>query len=143
MQKKLQDRLSSLLQDLRSIDDRELRFELLIEYAERFSEVPTSIAKRPFLEKNKVPACESDAYAFSSKNEDNTINVYYAVENPQGISAKALAVILSEIINGSHPEEIEAIDEQIVHDIFGKTISMGKGQGLMGMVRLTKELCKE
>ena len=138
----LKDRISALLNDLRAIDDRELRFELLIEYAERFVEVPEAIAKRPFTEKNKVPACESDAYAFAVKDSQNLLHVYYAVENPQGISAKALAVILADIINGSKVEELIALDEQIVHDIFGKTISMGKGQGLMGMIRLTKDLCR-
>ena len=142
MPKPLHERLNSLLNDLRAIDDRELRFELLIEYAERFVEVPNTLATRPFLAKNKVPACESDAYAFATKNNDGSLQVFFAVENPQGISAKALAVILSDLIDSSTKEELEALNEQIVHDIFGKTISMGKGQGLMGMVRLTKELCK-
>lgn len=141
MHQPLKLRLDALLKELKSIDDRELRFELLIEYAERFQEVPATIASRPFAAINKVPACESDAYAFAVKNADDTIRVYFAVENPQGISAKALAVILSETIDGSTVDEVSVIDEQIVHEIFGKTISMGKGQGLMGMVRLTKNLC--
>ena len=61
MSQNLQQRTSSLLEDLRAIDDKELRFELLIEYAERFKEVPSHIASRPFDPRNKVPACESDA----------------------------------------------------------------------------------
>jgi cysteine desulfuration protein SufE len=139
----LDSRIKNLLHDLKAIDDRELRFELLIEYADRFVEVPKTTATRPFAKHNKVPACESDAYAFVSKNEDGSIQVNFAVENPQGISAKALAVILSETLNGTFPQEVEILDEQIVHEIFGRTISMGKGQGLMGMVRLTKELCRQ
>ena len=139
----LNSRIETLLNDLKAIDDRELRFDLLIEYADRFIEVPASVANRPFAQQNKVPACESDAYAFVSKNEDNSIRVNFAVENPQGISAKALAVILSETLNGCLPQEVEVLDEQIVHEIFGRTISMGKGQGLMGMVHLTKELCRQ
>jgi len=138
----LETRIQSLLSDLKAIDDRELRFDLLIEYADRFVEVPASTATRPFDAINKVPACESDAYAFVSKDETGRIEANFAVENPQGISAKALAVILSETLNGCLDSEIQALDEQIVHEIFGRTISMGKGQGLMGMVRLTKELCK-
>lgn len=143
MSQNLQQRADSLLEDLRAIDDRELRFELLIEYAERFKEVPTYIASRPFDPVNKVPACESDAYAFVVKNNQGLIQCHFAVENPQGISAKALATILGDLVNGSRPEELQLLDEQMVHEIFGKTISMGKGQGLMGMIRLVKELVYE
>lgn len=138
----LETRMQSLLGDLKAIDDRELRFDLLIEYAERFVEIPTNVANRPFAAINKVPACESDAYAFVSKDRNSRIQANFAVENPQGISAKALAVILSETLNGCLASEVETLDEQIVHEIFGRTISMGKGQGLMGMVRLVKELSR-
>ena len=132
--------IESLLEELRAIDDRELRFDLLIEFADRFVEVPSTIATRPFAEENKAPACESEAYVWALKNTDSTVKLYFAVENPQGISAKALAVILDETLSGRTAEEVKKINESIVYDIFGKSISMGKGQGLMGMIRLAKFL---
>ena len=112
----------------------------MIEFADRFHEVDPSVAARPFFEANKAPACESEAYCFATKNPDGTIKLHYAVENPQGISAKALAVILDENLSGKLPSEVAAISEEIVYDIFGRGVSMGKGQGLMGMVKLTKFL---
>jgi cysteine desulfuration protein SufE len=143
----LSQRIEQLLIELRAIEDRDLRFELLIELAQKFKEVPASMVSRPFSAQNKVPACESDAFAFAYKDSDNNVHFEYAVENPQGISAKALAVILKENLSGYSAEEISKVDEQMVNDIFGKTISMGKGQGLMGMIRLSKNLastlCKE
>jgi cysteine desulfuration protein SufE len=131
------EKLNDFLEEFKSIDDRDTRFDYLIEVADRFKEVPTDVATRPFSKDNLVPACESEAYVFLEKN-NNKCNFYFAVENPQGISAKAMAVILSESLNGLTPDEISTIKEDIVLDIFGGAISMGKGQGLMSMVQLVK-----
>ena len=132
-------KLSQVLSDLEDID-QDTRFDLLIEYADEFKEVPPSVATRPFKADNKVPACESEAYVFSEYSKEGTVKYYFAVENPQGISAKAMAVILDQTLSGSTPSEIQNIPEDIVYKIFGRTISMGKGQGLMGMVQLVKYL---
>jgi hypothetical protein len=35
-----------------------------------------------------------------------------------------------------------AVDEGIIPRIFGATISMGKGEGLMGMIRKMKQLAE-
>jgi cysteine desulfuration protein SufE len=134
--------LDTFLNELKDIDDQDLRFDLLIEYADKFTDVPSEVATRPFNEANRTPACESEAYCFVTKNSDNTIKLHFAVENPQGISAKALAVILDENLSGKTSDEIQTVKEDIVYDIFGRTISMGKGQGLMGMVQLVKFLSK-
>lgn len=135
-------RLSQVLSDLTDID-QDTRFELLIEYADDFKEVPASVATRPFKEDNRVPACESEAYVFSQHLDNGTVKYYFAVENPQGISAKAMAVILDQTLSGSTSSEIQNIPEDIVYKVFGRTISMGKGQGLIGMVQLVKFLANK
>lgn len=132
-------KLDALLSELRALEgDRDMLFDLLIEFGERFVEVPSSVASRPFSEEHKAPACESDAYGWVTLDENKKPKLYFAVENPQGISAKALAVILDETLSGESLETIANIPEQLIYDIFGGTISMGKGQGLMGMVRVIK-----
>ncbi len=132
--------LQSLLEEFDMLDDPSMRTELLIEYGEQFKEVPESIAKRPFSEKNKIPACESDAYLFFTSNNDGTLNFYFAVENPQGISAKALASILQDTLSGTPLEQVSQIDETIAYRIFGKELSMGKGLGLSSMIREVKRV---
>jgi cysteine desulfuration protein SufE len=139
------EKLRELLEEFRDIEDRDLKSELLIEYAERFSEVPAEIAQRPFDERNRVPACESDAFVFvvnkaTVGSNKTSPHFFFAVENPQGISAKALAVILDETLSGSSRDQISAIHEELVFDIFGKELSMGKGLGLKSMVRLIRDL---
>jgi cysteine desulfuration protein SufE len=132
--------LSLLLEEFDSLSDISMRTELLIEYGEQFQEVPEHVAKRPFSESNKIPACESDAYLFYTKNQDSTLNFYFAVENPQGISAKALASILQETLSGARLDQVSEIDESIACQIFGKGLSMGKGLGLSSMIREVKRV---
>src|SRR5512147_968728 len=76
--------------------DRGLRSEMLIDYADQFTEVPASVASRPFPERNRAPRCESEAYVFATDRDDGTMKLWFAVENPEGVSAKAGAAILDE-----------------------------------------------
>ena len=80
--------LEDILREFEGLD-RTARMEMLIEYADQFEEVPEAIARRPFPEANRAPRCESEAYVFVSDRADGTLDLYFAVENPQGLSAKA------------------------------------------------------
>ena len=59
------------------------------------------------------------------------------------MSAKALAAILEKTLSGATPEEIVRIPDDIVSLLFRQNISMGKGMGLMSMVRTVKELARQ
>jgi cysteine desulfuration protein SufE len=111
---------------------------MLIEYADRFEEVPPSVAKRPFPELNFAPRCESQAYVFATDQDDGTLKYWFAVENPQGISAKAWAAVLDETLSGQPLEAVAKVPQDVVFQIFGRDVSMGKGQGLIGMLELVQ-----
>jgi cysteine desulfuration protein SufE len=127
-------KIQQLLEDLELFDDRMEKYQVLIEYADRFQQVPERIATRPYPESHRAPRCDSEAYIFAEKLKDGKIKYHFAVENPQGISAKAMAVILDESLSGGAPEEAVNLSHDVVFALFGKEISMGKGQGLMGMI---------
>ena len=116
------------------------RTELLLEYAGKFKEVPASVATRPFDRAALVPHCESEAYVWAVPNADGTLKLHFAVENPSGISAKALAAILDRTLSGLPADEIARVDSEIVGKIFRQNISMGKGMGLMSMVQRVQAL---
>jgi len=118
------------------------RTSMLLSYADQFREVPPSIATRPFPKSHQVPQCESDAYVWARKQPDGTMTFYFAVENPSGISAKALAAILDKTLSGLPASEIATVDCGIVEQIFRQNISMGKGMGLMAMVNAVQALAK-
>ena len=118
------------------------RTSMLLSYADQFREVPPSIATRPFPKSHQVPQCESDAYVWARKQPDGTVKLYFAVENPSGVSAKALAAILDKTLSGLPASEIAKVDCGIVEQIFRQNISMGKGMGLMAMVNAVQALAK-
>ena len=116
------------------------RTNMLLSYADQFREVPADVATRPFAKSHQVPQCESDAYAWAMKRPDGTLKLWFAVENPSGVSAKALAAILDKTLSGLTPHEIAQVDSTIVEKLFRQNISMGKGMGLMSMVEAVRSL---
>jgi cysteine desulfuration protein SufE len=127
-------KMAELLDTLGMVDNEDERSAMLIDFAGRFKEVPREIASRPFSEDRKVKYCESEAYVWDVEKPDGTLQFYFAVENPSGISAKALAYLLNKGLSGQPLEEVASISPDIVRKIFRENISMGKGMGLMSMV---------
>ncbi len=135
-------KLQKLLELFSSISDREIRGEMLIDYAKRFREVPERIATRPFPEQHRVQYCESEAYVWSEPQAEGGLKFYFAVENPQGISAKAMAAILDEALSGAPVEQVAQVSGEIAYQIFGRDLTMGKGMGLMSMVGVVQNEAK-
>ncbi len=123
-----------------SLSAPEERVAVLLETADQYREVSPGIATRPFPADHRVPYCESEAYVWVLQERDGTLSLHFAVENPSGVSAKALAAILRKTLSGLKPEEVAAVPEDIVFRIFRQNISMGKGMGLLSMVRMVKAL---
>ncbi len=120
------------------------RNAMLIEYSDQFQGVPDKIAQRPYPEDHRVPHCESESYVFvepqpKDANGKTPLKFHYAVENPFGVSARALSAIFNSTIDGLPADQIATMPiDDIVTTLFGKNISMGKGQGLMGIAAMTK-----
>ena len=136
-------KLAALVETLAMVPDRMDRIDFLISISDRFQEVPEHVAQRPFPEDRKVPACESEAYLWAERQAEGTLKFHFAVENPQGISAKAMAVILDESLSGEPPALYESLPGEVVYEIFGRELSMGKSMGLMGMVSMVTASAKK
>jgi sulfur transfer protein SufE len=132
--------LTELVEDFASITDRNERVEALIEIADRFDSVrvPAEVATKPYPEENHVQYCESEAYVWALDNPDGTLKFYFDVLNPQGLSAMAMSVVLAEHLSGAPLEQVSKIDSDLVFKLFGREISMGKGQGLMGIIAMVR-----
>jgi len=130
----LEDKLALL--DL--VTDRADRIEVLISLADQFREVSPEVATRPYPEVARVSGCESEAYVWAVDRPDGTLGLHFAVENPQGVSAKALAALLDQTLSGLPPGQIASVPDDIVYRIFGRELSMGKSMGLTGMVAMVR-----
>ena len=134
--------LRDVLDAFALVDDPVDRANLLISFADRFTPVPAEVATPPYPKDHLVPYCESEAYVWLVLQHDGTAKLHFAVENPSGISAKALASILASTLSGLTPEAIEQVSPDIVEQIFRQNISMGKGMGLMAMVQAVQALAR-
>ena len=123
---------------IHSVGGRQDRIELLIGIADRYKGVPAEIAQPPYDSQRLVPHCESEAYFWPVDRPDGTLQLYFAVENPQGISARAMAVILDETLSGEPLTELAKVQDDLPFEIFGKELSMGKSMGLNSMVAMVR-----
>ena len=137
------EKLQSLLQTFDMFPDPADRTGMLLSYSDQFRDVPPDVARRPFSKSHQIPQCESDAYVWAVKQPDGTLKLYFAVENPSGVSAKAMATILEKTLSGLPASDVARVDSGIVERIFRQNISMGKGLGLMSMVEAVKALAKK
>jgi cysteine desulfuration protein SufE len=135
-------KLQTILDTFAEFPDPADRTNLLLSYADLFKEVPASVATRPFAQDHLVPYCESEAYVWGVMRPDGTMALHFAVENPSGVSAKALAAILERSLSGLQPADIAEVTPDVVEHIFRQNISMGKGLGLMSMVEAVRALAK-
>jgi cysteine desulfuration protein SufE len=135
-------RLQQVLDTFDMFPDPADRTNMLLSYADQFRDVPPAVATRPFDKSHQVPQCESDAYVWAMKKPDGTLDLHFAVENPSGVSARALAAILQKSLSGLPADDIAQVDCSIVERIFRQNISMGKGMGLMAMVNAVAALAR-
>ncbi len=123
--------------------DRGERAEMLIHYADRFVEAPSEVATRPFPESSRVPRCESEAYVWAVDRPDGTLKFHFAVESPQGLSAKAWCVILDDTLSGAPLDQVVNVSADAIYEIFGRDLSMGKGQGLIGILDVVTHAARQ
>jgi len=124
--------------DLFATMPRSDRIETLISIAEKFKPAPPDVAPKPYDEAHRVPACESEAFVWAVDRPDGTLDFYFAVENPQGVSAKAMSAILADTASGAPLEEVVNIGDDIVYSFFGDELSMGKSMGLTSLVGMVR-----
>ncbi len=136
------EKLQDFIDTISLLPEENERVNILIDFAEKFKEVPPEIAQKPYPEKNKVPFCESGAFVWTKMQPDNTLKLYFAVENPQGISAKALAAILDKTLSGEKPQNLINLSEEIVNQIFGQNLSLRKNMGLTGIIQMIRRDAK-
>lgn len=131
----LPTRLQEQLDDLAMFADRTERIQALIGIAETFKNPgPDEVPRTP---ETRVPGCESEVFLHTAP-DGNGLRFRYAVDNPQGISAMALAAILGEGLSSAPLEQVGGVPDDLIYTIFGKELSMGKSMGLINMLRMAK-----
>lgn len=126
--------LAETIEAFELLTDRQERIEELVRTSRRFQQAQFP---KPFPEANRVPGCESEAFVWVSGNQA-AVELEFAVENPQGVSAMALATILRETLDGRPTSDFSSIPDDLHLRLFGAELSMGKALGLGNMVAVVK-----
>ncbi len=124
----LPPKLAEVVDMLAMFTDRNEKIQAIISIAESFRGTQNP---KPYDESHRVPGCES---------EDGRWHFEFAVENPQGLSAMAFGTILQNGLDGLTKDEIFEVPDELVYDIFGRELSMGKSMGLINMLQMCKRL---
>lgn len=132
--------LQAAIDAIGHLEDRAERIEAIVDLAARYG---AGAERRPDATARRVPGCESEATVWSTPRPDGTLDVHVAVGNPNGIAARALAVLLEEGASGAPLAAVRAIDDRVVTDVFGEAISVSKAIGLAGIVRAVRALAGE
>lgn len=127
-------KIQQLLEDLAFFTDRQERVQALIDLSQSYRAYD---APRPLPEDHRVPGCESEVFAWTFA-DDGKLRLEFVVDNPQGISAMALAVILKQGLDGQPVSALGQLDDGLVFEVFGRELSMGKSGGLTNMIRMVK-----
>jgi len=127
--------IQEFVENLSFIEDRAERIQVLIELSRSYK--PAN-QEKPYPAENRVPGCESEVYTWLTLTPEKTLNLEIAVDNPQGISAMALAALIASGIQNQPPQIAAQLDEELVYGLFGKELSMGKTMGLTNLVRQVK-----
>ncbi len=127
--------IQEFVENLSYIDDRGDRVQALIDLSRSYK--PANHEK-PYPADHRVPGCESEVYSWVNLTQDGNLDLEIAVDNPQGISAMALAAIITEGIQNQPPQTAAQLDEELVYALFGKELSMGKSMGLTNLIRQVK-----
>ncbi len=111
------------------------RYQVLIEYADAFEPVPPEVATRPYPAERLVPHCESQVYAWVDEAPgQHRVQCHFAVENPQGLAARAMARVLQLACAHAPAWQVASIPDDLPQRLFGARLSMGRTLGLNALV---------
>lgn len=132
-------KLQEHIETLAMFPDRQERIDMLIGMGEEYKNFSPDDVVRD--DSCKVPGCESEVF-LGTEPLGEGLRFKFAVDNPQGISAMALAQILDTGLSGAPLDQVAQVPEEIVFDIFGRELSMGKSLGLTNMVKMVKAVAQ-
>ncbi len=133
-------KLRAVLDHLSSLADRAERVQALVDIAAALRPLPPMFGQPPFPEERRVPRCESGVFVWEEGRSDGTLNFHFAVQNPQGIAARAAAAILQKTLSGAPLAEVAALPPDLFEEVFGGELSTGKALGMAAMVNRVRAL---
>ena len=121
---------------------REMRLELLLEYADRLRPLPEPYASAPDL-LERVEECQSPVYIFVEVDEDHMVHVF-ATAPKEAPTTRGFASILVNGLSGLTAAQVLAVTPDFPNMLgLGEIISLLRLRGMTGMLGRIKRQVAE
>jgi cysteine desulfuration protein SufE len=117
---------------------REMRMQLLLQYARRFPEIPPELREARDAGLNRVPECQSPLFLWVSVREGRV--TLHADAPRDAPTVRGFMGFLMEALNGASAEEVSRIPEDLLDQMgMGEVLGVMRTQGLGSVIRRVKQ----
>lgn len=130
-------RLEKSLQRFRSAT-REMRMQLLLQYAKRFPELPEELREARDAGLNRVQECQTPLFLWVSVLEGKVTLLADAPRDAPTV--RGFMGFLMESLNGASPEEVIRLPDDLLEEMgIGEVLGVMRTQGLGSVIRRVKK----
>ena len=128
--------LEKSLQRFRSLG-REIRLQLLLQYARRFPELPPDLREAREAGLNRVPECQTPLFLWVSVRDGAVRILADAPENAPTV--RGFVGFLMETLNGEPAEEVSRLPDDLLDQMgLGEVLGVIRTQGLRSVIQRVK-----
>jgi len=132
----MSQRLEKALTRFRMLN-REMRMQLLLNYARRFPELPEELREARDAGLNRVEECQTPLYLWVGV-EDGVVNLH-ADAPREAPTVRGFMGFLMEVLDGASPEEVAALPDSLLEEMgIGEVLGMMRTRGLGAVIRRVK-----
>lgn len=129
--------LEKSLQRFRSLG-REMRLQLLLQYARRFPELPPDLREAREAGLNRVPECQTPLFLWVSVRDGAVEILADAPENAPTV--RGFVGFLMETLNGEPAEEVSKLPDDLLDQMgLGEVLGVVRTQGLRSVIQRVKK----
>ncbi len=117
--------------------NREMRLQLLIQYARKFPELPPELAEARDAGMNRIQECQTPLFLWVAV-KDGQVTLHADVP-PDAPTVRGFMGFLMEVLNGASPEEVAELPDDLLDRMgIGEVLGIMRTQGLGSVIRKVK-----
>lgn len=117
---------------------REMRMQLLLQYARKFPDLPLDLVKARDAGLNRVQECQTPLFLWVGVREGKVTII--ADAPPDAPTVRGFMGFLMETLNGAPPEEVIHLPDDLLDQMgIGEVLGIMRTQGLGSVIRRVKQ----
>ena len=128
--------LEKSLDRFRSLN-REMRLQLLLQYAKKFPELPEELAQARDAGLNRVQECQTPLFLWVSVRDDRvTLHADVPRDAP---TVRGFMGFLMDVLNGASPKDVAGLPDDLLDQMgIGEVLGVMRTQGLGSVIHRVK-----